>query len=38
MKEHNKATNFEPHKYVILDQSTKTGNSVNKAIHSITAA
>ena len=35
MKENIMATNFDPHEYVILVQSTKIGTHENKAIHSI---
>ena len=36
MKENAIATNFEPHEYIIVVQSTKTGTHENKAIHSKT--
>ena len=34
-KKNAKATNLEPHEYVIFVQSTKIGTHENKAIHSI---
>ena len=35
MKKNTKATNFEPHEYVIFVQSTKISTNENKAIHCI---
>ena len=35
MKENTKATNFEPHEWVIFVQSTKIGTHENKAIHKL---
>ena len=35
MKENIPVTNFEPHEFVIIVQSTKIGTHENEAIHSI---